>query len=482
MRTRSGGRWAKVRRVGRTARRSLVLLGVLVAASVPAATATGAVVWQMQYAAPVPPYTEFYGPAFFSGVSCPSVNYCMAVGDLHEAVSESWNGLTWSAHHLADRLGDQVTDFRGVSCASNSMCIAVGYASEIGSNVPVRSALWNGTTWSAGTEPGVATSVSCPSVTACVAVGAGGAGGGYAASWDGKTWSVAPVPLPAGAVLQSFGPVSCSSAVACTAIGTYVAQGQPPSPLLYPLVERWDGQSWSPQAAANAPGGPFWPQSISCVSNTDCIAVGGWQQPNPGDTEPTTYPYAEEWSGASWTPETLGLPLTGSITTVSCWAVAACVAGGSQPMAWDGTTWSPEPSVGITGSPFGAVSCASSTVCMAVGGDGNIPTAASTVPPGPGHAVLTGVSRSCVRHRSTAEVTGVAITSVRWSLDRRAVRGQALQNGQQYAARVTPLPGRHTLGVTVTFAPATVTPSLTISRTVIGCRHRSRRPRSLARL
>jgi hypothetical protein len=85
----------------------------------------------------------------------------------------------------------------------------------------------------------------------------------FAEGWDGSTWSKEPSATPS----QALGPldgVSCPSSTACTAVG-----GQ--------LAERWDGSSWATQTVPTPPTGkgPVL-LSVSCPSKSGCVAVGGY--------------------------------------------------------------------------------------------------------------------------------------------------------------------------------------------------------------
>jgi hypothetical protein len=95
---------------------------------------------------------------------------------------------------------------------------------------------------SAGTIGGELDGVSCTSATACTAVGlsvvnSAGLQGTLAERWDGSRWSAQPTPNPAGATGRGFGGVSCTSATACTAVGSFNSKAGKS----FTLVERWDG-------------------------------------------------------------------------------------------------------------------------------------------------------------------------------------------------------------------------------------------------
>jgi hypothetical protein len=89
---------------------------------------------------------------------------------------------------------------------------------------------WNGTSWAlqADAAPAYTSlgSVSCPSATACTAVGAAWAGLGSTATtvaeyWDGTSWTLQAVPAPPKAKGTGLSGVSCRGPLYCTAVGDY---------------------------------------------------------------------------------------------------------------------------------------------------------------------------------------------------------------------------------------------------------------------
>src|SRR5690242_12727777 len=168
-----------------------------------------------------------------------------------------------------------------VSCSSPGACTAVGdFVNVPGTGTLVER--WNGTSWSiqasanpAGAFTSVLFGVSCPAATFCVAVGnyqnRAGRHAIMAEAWNGSSWSVMPAPPPAGARRSFLNGVSCTSATACTAVGSY----QTRSGGHVTLVERWNGTTWSRQPTPN-PATP--PRSalaaVSCTSASACTAVG----------------------------------------------------------------------------------------------------------------------------------------------------------------------------------------------------------------
>jgi len=274
------------------------------------------------------------GISQLTGVSCLSATDCTAVGidntptAINSTLAEHWDGTRWTVEPSPDPAGTTITDFVGVSCASPTSCTAVGlYDKKSGGGaheVPLAEH-WDGSRWTVQAVPLPAGAiaadldggVSCPSATACTAVG-GSAGPNQSfaplvESWNGATWRVQPTPaLPAGADNPFFAGVSCTSAKHCTAVGVFLNGAAAES-----LVERWNGTSWAIQADA-APAGTAM-SSVSCTSSTSCTAAGSLA--------------AEHWDGTSWTLQPLPVPHHATrgvaVSGVSCRSAVTCTAVGS---------------------------------------------------------------------------------------------------------------------------------------------------------
>ena len=146
-------------------------------------------------------------------------------------------------------------------------------------------------------------------------------------------WGFVVVSTPAGAVVDSaiivpspnagtsfdaLFSVSCVSATECVAVG-YTSTGS----AVETLVMVWDGSVWSIVSSPNA--GSFDElRSVSCVSASDCVAVG--------------------------------FTNTGSATETLV-------------MVWDGSVWSivSSPNAGTSDDALLSVSCVSASDCVAVG-------------------------------------------------------------------------------------------------------------------
>jgi hypothetical protein len=164
--------------------------------------------------------------------------------------------------------------------------------------------------------------VSCATAIACVAVGNGGpASGGTGAlvdGWDGTAWSIQDTPVPAG----HLSGVSCVSASACVAVGSY----RSPAGHQLALIERWDGTGWSTQNTPNPPGAPYSTLTgVSCTSQIACTAVGRYVS-----ARGTGRALAERWNGVGWSiQQTPHVGAGASLTAVSCPSRRACIAVGT---------------------------------------------------------------------------------------------------------------------------------------------------------
>jgi hypothetical protein len=209
-----------------------------------------------------------------------------------------------------------------------------------------------------------ASGVSCMA-SGCLVVG-NGTHRLFADIWNRKRWSLSYLPKPPRA---TFGPVSCASTGACTAVGP------PPGGTGPAFADHWNGHSWTIQRLPlPAPEAHITVKDISCPSSTDCTTVGSWSVQKEDGWHYD--PYIARWLGGRWSIETLTSASPGKVALggVSCVAQDTCVAvGGSAHQGavaeqWNGKTWSDDPtSPAVSEGAFNSVSCLSATVCFAVG-------------------------------------------------------------------------------------------------------------------
>jgi subtilase family protein len=212
------------------------------------------------------------------GISCASPSFCVAVGEVFtdtsseatQGVIETWDGSDWTARTLPGPPGWIVNLLWGVSCPSEDSCVAVGESRAGGGSKPLVARL-DGVDWSREASPvpaGGLQGVSCGSESTCMAVGGtdGEFGGdGVAEEWDGTTWTALPLDQPMRGV-------SCVAADSCVAVGGE----NPPGGLPEAFGARWNGSEWTdedPVLPADASDNAMELYDVDCSAGA-CTAVG----------------------------------------------------------------------------------------------------------------------------------------------------------------------------------------------------------------
>ena len=187
------------------------------------------------------------------------------------------------------------------------------------------------------------------------------------------TSSASPAPRALGTVLSA---VSCVSASDCWAVG---GTGEPSGPTVSPRAIHWDGTTWQARALGLPAGGKSgYLSGVSCAAD-GCVAVGSYS------TGTRVLPLAEYWDGRSWASGIQPTSVRDGYTALSgvyCQTARSCVAVGAsyqyQPNgdstavgeSWDGTTWRaalPPLQAPATRSKLSGVWCYSPGRCTAVG-------------------------------------------------------------------------------------------------------------------
>jgi len=134
---------------------------------------------------PLPSGAAANPQAAITGISCPSVTQCVAVGrytDTHgnqQALLLTRSGTRWKAARapLPGGAGSNPwASLNAVSCSTASHCTAGGEYENTASQQVGLVLTWSGRAWKAASAPPVAYSlqgVSCPTITRCVAVSRG---------------------------------------------------------------------------------------------------------------------------------------------------------------------------------------------------------------------------------------------------------------------------------------------------------------------
>jgi hypothetical protein len=334
------------------------------------------------------------------GMACPTSVSCVAVGSMGSvygvevpyAVVSTGDAWTARPPQAPPQVGD--TTLASVTCPSPASCLAVGrqelptpfFGSRSSGDRPY-SESWNGTEWlpRTGAFPPTAidsslTGVSCASST-CMAVGefttrATSKDLALAETWDGSKWTLALPPRLKFADDVVLMDVDCTSPTSCVAVG-HLSYDE-----LFngaaPLVERWNGTTWSPERSRNPAGSADTElQAVDCVTAERCVAVGYRRMPDG-----TYAAFAEMSRGSAWTVlptvSATGSPDT-ELADVSCPAADRCTAVGTAVLhgsvnafaeSWDGSTWTEERTPtppGSTSSALSTVDCTPPADCRAAG-------------------------------------------------------------------------------------------------------------------
>ncbi len=312
--------------------------------------------------APVPPDGQNASPydALLQTVDCPTVQACVAVGSYNGTggqlgLIDTESGGTWSAlvaPQPSAAAADQEVSVSDVACPALGPCAATGsYEGGSGPFPTLEPFLLQesaGGAWSAVDAPlpegsatgdNVSNAVSGVSCAAglCEAVGqvqmGTGQDVGLLEQLTNGSWTPAAAPLPSdtGTGGAGLNGVSCTFDGICNAVGSYnnAVNGG------LPLIDTVDGATVTategPQPAdtATGSGSAGTLQAVSCLSGTDCAAVGYYRNStNSGMDAALTLTL----SGGTWSAPTITMPTgagTGAsassiLSSVSCTARGTC--------------------------------------------------------------------------------------------------------------------------------------------------------------
>ena len=309
------------------------------------------------------------GPPELAAVSAVSAHDVWAAGEVltssnvAEAIVEHWDGHSWQISPGATPTGVSFSALLGITALSHDNVWAVGdISTSSGSQSLIEH--WDGSQWQVISNPVLSgttnflNAVSADSAHDVWAVGASDSST-LIEHWDGSSWSVVPGANPGSNGNELWG-VSAISANDAWAVGDYRDSNFNE----LPLIEHWDGSSWSTVSSPNLSSFTTL-RGISATSANNVWAVGSFF-----DSTDTNQALVEHWNGTSW-EATIGLNPTGSpgsffqgVTAVSrnnVWAV-----GGTNPPNtsgslatliehWNGSSWQIIPSPNIAdpnGSPL----------------------------------------------------------------------------------------------------------------------------------
>ncbi|HTW97879.1 MAG TPA: IPT/TIG domain-containing protein [Acidimicrobiales bacterium] len=352
-------------------------------------------------------------------VACASSGNCVALASYTDAATISHGAIetetagSWSEQDAPIPSGQSSALLGAVTCPAAGSCVAVGEAemhptpttSQLSPLVEVQSgSSWTALTVSApsGSTLAYLSSVSCPAVGTCAAVGRYYLSSSLAfmplVVWlSGGTLTESEPSLPANGGTYGNGiarfetglwSVSCASTASCVAVGMYADTSHAP----WGLIESGSGSSWTateapqPSNAAGESSQVAWLHSVSCPAAGTCYAVGYYM-----DNAPAYAPLVDSLSSGSWAATTVPLPsnaaaddyLSTALDSISCADATDCSAVGiyadSNEDYWglveslSGGTWSAlpasDPPGGATNQDveFTNLSCASAGWCVGTG-------------------------------------------------------------------------------------------------------------------
>ncbi len=340
-------------------RRAVVVTAVVSAAALVALpiAAAASVTWSASFS---PPPRSGYEVAGFAARSAADV---WAVGlrpggrCQYQTLTQHWDGSAWTVIPSPSNTAvNSVLD--GATVTGTHKAWAVGTAGCPADQSRTLTEHWNGSRWSIVASPnGGVTGNHCSTLQAVTAISPSDiwAVGGQAGirnrvavtvplieHWNGASWSIAPAPKAALGVLES---VSATSALDVWAVGAGQQNGQSTVAL------HFDGSSWKLVTVPTPPGVSGGLFGVKALSPTDAWAVGESFPSTGGNGKILT----DHWNGTSWqvvTAPPVGGP--GALSALSSidaapgtgvWAVGfwvTGVAGNSVVLHWTGTAWKEE--------------------------------------------------------------------------------------------------------------------------------------------
>ena len=351
-------------------------------------------------------------------LSCPTQGSCVAAGSLFPAtlISASLSNDVWTVATITNPPPLPFASLTSVSCPSAGDCVAVGsYLISSSFSLPLVETLsdnvWHssllplppdaiesGLTSGPSDPVPLLESVSCTSMTSCVAVGYYSSGPTGKSrplietlsdgSWLAKQPAELSLPYRLRGANGVLSGVSCTSSASCTAVGIIGRE------VLVVMLGDGDWTSIAlspPRSAVEA-----WLYSVSCTSSTRCVAVGQYTgRGTTGLRAAQVAPLAAEFSNSVWSFKKLGWPRGANpdvsfdwpmLQSISCPSAGSCVAVGTYapsllsiaPMSetltggkWSALSLPRLPSA--SWSPMWGISCSAISRCVATGSSNGVP-------------------------------------------------------------------------------------------------------------
>jgi photosystem II stability/assembly factor-like uncharacterized protein len=331
-------------------------------------------------------------------LTCPTTTTCYSTGvDNHTGHTQGVisvthdGGATWQ-QSIASTDG---TYFSGISCPSISTCMAVGILPSAMSHPQLFRTIDGGRSWTMQQMPGpreIPLALSCSTTLNCTTIGLDQTEPAptpvsYFTTDGGQNWTASDLPpnfQPSG---TSQSPLDCFAGGRCIATGSTLSGSPQGSAFMIYSVD--GGATWTPAQAPSIAGSGL----MSCANSEHCVSI----EMDFSSFQTVTGELMTNDGGASWAAvsatgltsnDALTAPWLDSIscpTTSDCWASAHVVSStcqGSCPYAPvqaemlattdGGQTWTEQalPASPVASLQYVAdypVDCVSATNCRAVG-------------------------------------------------------------------------------------------------------------------
>lgn len=233
--------------------------------------------------------------ADLTDLSCPTSTYCGAIGltNSEDVVSGSLTDGTWSA---TDRGFEGVSSVYNISCPSTTYCASLGVTAGSTGNINVMFQATNGVVTEATAPAGSLNGMACPAASRCFAAGISPAGTEAVWSFKNGVWSSMPQPVlsvPPPIEPSVLSSVSCTSVSHCVAVGSWTPGDEDDLNLVVTL----DNGRWVKNPTQTIGTQFNSPNVVSCTGSF-CLAVGAYVGTNglekpmlmgEGVTNPTTH-------------------------------------------------------------------------------------------------------------------------------------------------------------------------------------------------
>jgi hypothetical protein len=277
------------------------------------------------------------------------------LGGSQVPIAEFWNGSKWTL--FTPSFPNSGASFQGVVDVSKTETWAAGYSLKSGTTYEALTERWNGSTWSqvavkAGSGHatllnGITTVSSTERWAVGESIAPGALGQTFAIHWGGKEWAATTTANVPGEI-NVLGGTSGTSESDIWAVGV---SGAGPSGPFKTLTEHWNGKSWSIVSSPNVGGASNFLQGVVAISTTDVWAVGY------ATTASNSVTLTEHWNGKAWSivknPAVAQGRLFGvsAVATNNVFAVGQVGSGNFTTLTelWNGKSWAVVPSGNVNG-------------------------------------------------------------------------------------------------------------------------------------